>query len=82
MVKEMKLSPRDIKLIVNRAPGGVINDGIKEEIELQGLDLIGVLPQDETIYEYDCEGKPTSKVPADNPVRLAVIEIMKKLGYE
>ena len=82
MVKEMKLSPKDVKLIVNRAPGGVINDGIKEEIEIQGLDLIGVLPQDETIYEYDCEGKPTSKVPDDNPVRLAVIEIMKKRGYE
>lgn len=81
MVEEMKLNPKTVKLIVNRAPGGVLNDGVKEEIEKQNLDLIGVIPQDETIYEYDCDGKPTSKVSADNPVRLAVNEIMKKLGF-
>ena len=57
------------------------NEGIKEEIALQGLDLIGVIPQDETIYEYDSAGKPTSKVDANNPVRLKVAEIMKELGF-
>lgn len=81
MVEEMKLNPKTVKLIVNRAPGGVLNDGIKEEIANQKLDLIGVIPQDETIYQYDSDGKPTSKVDADNPVRLAVNEIMKKLGF-
>lgn len=81
MVKEMKLNPKTVKLIVNRAPGGVLNEGIKEEIALQNLDLIGVIPQDETIYEYDSAGKPTSKVDANNPVRLKVAEIMKELGF-
>jgi CO dehydrogenase maturation factor len=32
MVEEMKLRPGITKLIVNRAPGGVLDDGIKEEI--------------------------------------------------
>lgn len=81
MVQEMKLNPKAVKLIVNRAPGGVLNDGIKEEIAKQELDLIGVIPQDETIYQYDSDGKPTSKVDEDNPVRVAVNEIMKKLGF-
>ena len=81
MVEELKLRPQSVKLIVNRAPGGVLNEGIKEEIELQGLDLIGVIPQDETIYDYDCAGKPTSKVPADNQVRTAVRSIMQQLGF-
>ncbi|MDO5409314.1 MAG: AAA family ATPase [Lachnospiraceae bacterium] len=81
MVEEMKLNPKTIKLIINRAPGGVLSDGIKEEIANQKLDLIGVIPQDETIFEYDSDGKPTSKVGADNPVRVAVNDIMKKLGF-
>jgi CO dehydrogenase maturation factor len=81
MVEEMKLNPKTVKLIVNRAPGGVLNDGIKEEIANQKLDVIGVIPQDETIYQYDSDGKPTSQVDADNPVRTAVNEIMKKLGF-
>lgn len=81
MVKEMKLNPKTMKLIVNRAPGGVLNEGIKEEIANQGLDLLGVLPQDETIYEYDCDGKATSKVADDNPVKKAVEGLMKELGF-
>ena len=81
MVEEMKLNPKTVKLIVNRAPGGVLNDGIKEEIAKHNLDLVGVIPQDETIYEYDSNGQATSKVSDDNPVRLAVNEIMKKLGF-
>lgn len=31
--------------------------GIQEEIANQGLTLLGVVPQDETVYEYDCEGQ-------------------------
>ena len=45
---------------MNRAPKGELNDGIKEEIEKQGLHLLGVVPQDDTVYEYDCEGRPTA----------------------
>ena len=68
-----------VGLIINRAPGGKLNDGIKEEIEKQGLHLLGVVPQDETVYEYDCEGKPTAGLPEDNPVKMALREIVDKL---
>ena len=79
MVRELELKPGQMKLIVNRAPGGVLNAAVLEEIERNGLDLVGVLPQDETVYEYDCEGKPSAKVPEDNPVKAALREIMGKL---
>ena len=52
----------------------------KEEIEKQGLHLLGVVPQDETVYEYDCEGRPTAALPEDNPVKVALKEIVKKLN--
>ena len=74
------MHPSTVGLIINRAPGGKINDGIKEEIEKQGLHLLGVVPQDETVYEYDCEGKPTAGLPEDNPVKAALREIVDKLA--
>ena len=55
LIKECDMHPSSVGLIVNRAPGGRLNDGIKEEIQLQGLNLLGVVPQDEQVYEYDCE---------------------------
>lgn len=80
LVKVQKLNPKVMKLIVNRAPGGKLDDGVLEEIQKQGLDLLGVLPQDETIYKYDAEGRPTALVPKDNPVRKALGELLAQLS--
>ena len=79
LIKECDMHRDTVGLIINRAPGGKLNDGIKEEIEKQGLHLLGVVPQDETVYEYDCEGKPTAGLPEDNPVKMALREIVDKL---
>jgi CO dehydrogenase maturation factor len=76
MVKQLGLNPGAMKLIVNRAPGGVADAGVLEEIAANNLDLAGVLPQDETVYRYDCEGRPTAKVPDDNPVKKAIGKII------
>ena len=54
--------------------------GVQEEIEKYGLDLVGVLPQDETVYEYDCDGKPSSQVPDSTPVKQALHQIMRDLN--
>ena len=79
MVRALELKPGEMKLIVNRAPGGVLNDAVREEIEKHGLDLAGVLPQDDIVYEYDCEGKPSAKVPEDAPVKVALNSIIRQL---
>ena len=80
MIRELELKPTQLKLIVNRAPKGELNAGVREEIEKYGLDLAGVLPQDELVYEYDCDGKPSATVPDSAPVKVALHEIMRKLG--
>ncbi|MCD2492717.1 AAA family ATPase [Lacrimispora sp. NSJ-141] len=80
LVKECKLNPGAMGLIVNRAPEGSLNEGIREEIDNQGLNLIGVVPHSEAVYEFDCEGKPTAvNLPQDSPVRKALIEAVEKL---
>ena len=80
MVSDLALKPGRMGLIVNRAPDGVLNEGVREEIKAHGLSLLGVLPQDETVYEYDCAGKPSSQVPESAPVKTALRGIMERLG--
>ncbi|MDD2957971.1 MAG: AAA family ATPase [Lachnospiraceae bacterium] len=80
LAKECSLNAGRMGLIVNRAPNGVLNEGTREEIQKQNLELLGVIPQDDTVYEYDCDGKPTAELPKDSPVRKALYQVMKKLG--
>ena len=81
LVKELKLNPSQIKLIINRAPGGVANEGVLEEVAKTGMELLAVLPQDETIYEFDGEGKPTSQLPEDNAFRKALYAALDQLSF-
>ena len=81
LVKELNLGAKQVKLLVNRAPGGVLSDGVMEEIRKTGMDLLAVLPQDETIYEFDGEGKPTSQLPDDNPFRKALYAALDQLKF-
>ena len=80
MVEEMELHPGKMGLIVNRAPGGVLEDGVKEEIEKHGLTLFGVLPHDEAVYRCDCNGEPSAKLPESDPMKNALKGIMAELG--
>ena len=80
MVGEMNLNPGQMGLIVNRAPGGVLEDGGMAEIEKHGLKLFGVLPHDEAVYRCDCDGEPSAKLPENDPMKSALKGIMKNIG--
>ena len=79
LIKECDMHPKKMGLIINRAPGGVLNAGTKEEIEKQGLTLLGVVPQDENVYDFDCQGSPIVDLPEDSPVRKAIEEIIDRM---
>ena len=80
MITEMELKPSRMGLIINRAPDGILDDGVKAEIEKHGLELLGVLPQDEGVYRCDCDGEPSAKLPESNPVKTALRGLMQSLG--
>ena len=80
MIAELELKPGKLGLIVNRAPGGVLEEGVKGEIEKHGLTLLGVLPQDDGVYRCDCDGEPSAKLPDSNPVKAALKVILQSLG--
>ena len=80
LMKELNFKPKTVGLIVNRAPEGKLDAGPMEEVEKQGLTLLGVVPQDQDVYQYDCDGKPIVWLPKDSPVRSALHDIVQKLG--
>lgn len=79
LAKELKLSVDNVHLIVNKVPNGILHEGVKEEIEKYNLDLIGIVPLDEMIYEYDSTGKPLVNLPEDSKAKMAIKDIVGKL---
>ena len=79
LAREIGMKPKHMKLIVNRAPGGQLNDGVMEEIEKQGLDLLGVIPQDDNVFEFDSAGKPTATLPSTAPSRAALEALLPQI---
>ncbi len=80
LINELNLKVLRVLLIVNKAPHGELNRGIEEEIKKQGLDLLGVVPMDLMIYEYDSNGKPLINLPEDSISKNVVGNLMKKVG--
>ena len=80
MVEDLGLKPGQMGLIINRAPNGVLDDGVRAEIEKHGLKLFGVLPQDDAVYRCDCIGEPSAKLPDSDPMKVALKGIMQSIG--
>ncbi len=80
MIGEMNLNPGQMGIIINRAPGGVLDEGVRAEVEKHGLKLLGVLPQDDAVYRCDCDGEPSARLPENNPVKAALKHIMQSIG--
>ena len=81
LVEELNFKPQKMGLIVNRTPEGRLDAGTMEEIQKQNLELLGVIPHDDMVYRFDCDGRPTIQLPADSPVRAALKEIVEKLDF-
>ncbi len=65
-------------LVINRtkeAPSEVVQKIIHES----GLELAGTIPDDQTIYEYDLNGRPTIEMPMDNSALKAAFNIFQEI---
>ncbi|MDR1250250.1 MAG: AAA family ATPase [Treponema sp.] len=80
MIEQLDFKANKVCLIVNRAPGGKLEQGLLDEIAEQNLSLAGVIPMDESVYQYDAEGKALISLPGDSPIKKALGEIISKLG--
>jgi CO dehydrogenase maturation factor len=78
LVVELNLNIDRTMLIVNRAPGD-LDLAITRQAEALGLELAGTIPSDETVFQFDVEGKPTFGLPADSPSVRSAREIFDHL---
>ena len=65
-------------LIINRCKEEP-SDRIKQILEENELKLLGTLPDDQTVYEYDFEGRPTVDIPEENPAINAAGKIFETI---
>ncbi len=65
-------------LIVNRVTNG-LSPKTQSEIEVQGLELAGFIPEDSLIADFDSQGRPTYTLPPDSPALQAAYAICARL---
>jgi CO dehydrogenase maturation factor len=78
LIDELKLSVRERHLVVDRAPEK-LDPGFSREIEKQELDLLGMIPVDPFISEYELRGKPLLDLPDESPAVKVVAGMMEKM---
>jgi CO dehydrogenase maturation factor len=78
LAKDLNIGVSKSYLIINQvkeAPSDTILNIIKEK----GLELAGTIPEDNEVYEYDLNGRPTIELPEDNKAVKAAYEIFNKI---
>jgi CO dehydrogenase maturation factor len=65
-------------LIINQSRTGQ-NEAITQAVEEYGLDLIGMVPDDSEVRDFDLNGKPTVELVNENRAVKAAYEIFEKI---
>lgn len=77
LVEELKLEIDRKVLIINRVTGS--EGELKSLAEGYGLNVSGLVPQDDTIFEYDLQGMPVFSLPAASIALNAVYKVFDSL---
>ena len=78
LAMDLNIGFKESGLIINRCKEEP-SDRIKEILEENELKLLGTLPDDQTVYEYDFDGRPTVEIPEDNPAINAAEKIFASI---
>lgn len=79
LVESLNLEVKKMYLVVTKVQEGSI-EALQGEIDNTGLELIGAIPLDAKVAEYDLHSRPLVDLPDDAPAVVAVNEILKKTG--
>lgn len=79
IVKSVDLDVKQMGLVISRIQKEGDVEALKEEIEKTGLSLLGKIPMDLNVSEFDLKGIPLFDLPADSPAYVAVKEMLDKM---
>ncbi len=78
LAKDLNIGVGKSYIIINQAKSDP-SDVVKEMIDGDGLELAGVIPDDEQVYEFDMDGRPTIDIDEDNAALQAAYSIFDKI---
>ncbi|MGE5253125.1 MAG: AAA family ATPase, partial [Planctomycetaceae bacterium] len=78
LIEELRLSVKERHLVVDRAPNG-LDPVFSREIENLGLHLLGTIPEDPVLAEYEMKGRPLLELPDDSPAVRVVAGMMENI---
>ena len=78
LVEELKLDVDRRALIINRVAGRE-GDELKKSAAGAGLDVAGLVPQDQLIFDFDLKGKPVFELPEDSEALKSFFAILDTL---
>lgn len=78
LTKSLNIGVLKSYLIINQAREAP-SEKVLNLINDQRLELVGTIPEDETVYEYDLNGRPTIELPKDNQAVKAAFAIFEKI---
>lgn len=78
LASELDIAFKRLYVVINRA-GKEMAEGIKKALEESGLEVLGAIPEDKNVLEFDYEGRPLTELPEDSPALKEVVAIKDKL---
>jgi CO dehydrogenase maturation factor len=78
LARELNIGVGKSYLIINQAKSDIPSK-VMEIISQDGLELAGTVPEDDAVYEYDLNGKPTIEIGEDNPAVQTVFSIFDRI---
>ncbi len=78
LAKDLNIGVKKSVLVINQAKNGV-SEAAARIIEEAGITLAGTVPEDESIYEYDLQGRPTVEIPEETGAMKAAFEIFDRI---
>ena len=79
LAKEVHIEFKRVVVIGNNFPSGMEED-LKQKLEEQGLELVGMIPSDDELSRANYRGEPLTTLSSDDPAVKAVESIVEKLG--
>ena len=77
MLESLKLEVKEIGIVVTRAPEK-LSEVFMAEVEEIGLPILGTIPNDPALLEFDMEKRSILELPDDSPAVVAVKNLLKE----
>jgi len=77
MLESLKLNVTDVGIVVTRAPS-TLNEKFLAEVEEIGLPIVGIIPDDPALLDFDMEKRSLMELDDDSPAVVAVDAMLEE----